>query len=335
MGSDNMPYRGPRIGLCLPYEGSATAQDVVDVAQAAEWAGLDSVRVGDHIAFPVEFTSQNPTMADGKYPYPIDNPRLEALTTLAYVAGATSTIRLMVNACVLPQRNPVIIGKAVATLDYLSGGRVIFGVTLGWLRENSSLEQVMGGWMVIFGVTLGWLREEFDALGADYAHRRQLLEDGIEILRALREQDQPSYEGETYSFAPLNMRPKPVQSPVPIFVGGHSRAALRRAAAMGDDWLAARMAPDDSQEHVSFLREERKQSPRADQPFTVAATCPAAVGGQNPNVLDVGDRDATLSTLVALGEAGADVVNMVVVSYDPAETRDAAEALDRHCGPGR
>ena len=311
MGSDNMPYRGPRIGLCLPYEGSATAQDVVDVAQAAEWAGLDSVWVGDHIAFPVEFTSQNPTMADGKYPYPTDNPRLEALTTLAYVAGATSTIRLMVNACVLPQRNPVIVGKAVATLDYLSGGRVIFGVTLGWLRE------------------------EFDALGADYAHRRQLLEDGIEILRALWEQDQPSYEGETYSFAPLNMRPKPVQSPVPIFVGGHSRAALRRAAAMGDGWLAARMAPDDLQEHVSFLREERKQSPRADQPFTVAATCPAAVGGQNPNVLDVGDRDATLSTLVALGEAGADVVNMVVVSYDPAETRDAAEALGRHCGPGR
>ena len=81
MGSDNMPYRGPRIGLCLPYEGSATAQDVVDVAQAAEWAGLDSVWVGDHIAFPVEFTSQNPTMADGKYPYPTDNPRLEALLT--------------------------------------------------------------------------------------------------------------------------------------------------------------------------------------------------------------------------------------------------------------
>ena len=311
MGSDNTPYRGPKIGLCLPYEGTATAQDIVDVAQAAESAGLDSVWVGDHIAFPVEFTSQNPTTADGKYPYPTDNPRMEALTTLAFVAGATYTVKLLVNACVLPQRNPVIVGKAVATLDYLSGGRVVFGVTLGWLRE------------------------EFDALGADYAHRRQLLEDGIEILRALWEQDQPSYEGETHSFPPLNMRPKPVQSPVPIFVGGHSRPALRRAAAVGDGWLASRMTPDGLREHVGFLREERKRSPRSDQPFTVATTCPAAVGAGAPGVLDLTDRDATLSTLTALGEAGADVVNMVVVSYDPAETLEAAKALGRHCGTGQ
>lgn len=307
MGSDNTPYRGPKIGLCLPYEGPATAQDIVDVAQAAESAGLDSVWVGDHIAFPVEFASQNPTMADGKYPYPTDNPRLEALTTLAFVAGATSSIRLAVNACVLPQRNPVVVGKAVATLDYLSGGRVIFGVTLGWLRE------------------------EFDALGADYGRRRQLLEDGIEILRALWEQDQPSYDGETHSFLPLNMRPKPVQSPVPIFVGGHSRPALRRAAAVGDGWLAARMTPDDLREHVGFLREERKRSPRADQPFTVATNCPAAVGSGPAGVLDLTDGDATQSMLAALGEAGADVVNMVVVSYDPTETREAAHALGQHC----
>ena len=307
MGSDNTAYRGPKIGLCLPYEGPASAQDIVDVAQAAESAGLDSVWVGDHVAFPVEFTSQNPTMADGKYPYPTDNPRLEALTTLAFVAGATTTIRLAVNACVLPQRNPVVVGKAVATLDFLSGGRVMFGVTLGWLRE------------------------EFEALGADFGRRRQLLEDGIEILRALWEQDQPFYEGETHSFLPLNMRPKPVQSPVPIFVGGHSRPAMRRAAAVGDGWLASRMTPDRLREHVGFLQEERKRSPRADQPFTVATTCPAAVGSGPPGVLDLTDGDATRSTLEALGEAGADLINMVVGSYDPAETLEAAHALGQHC----
>ena len=311
MGLDNLPNRGPKISLCLPYEGTATAQDIVDVAQSAESAGLDAVWVGDHVAFPVEFASLNPTTADGKYPYPTDNPRMEALTTLAFVAGATSTIKLLVNACVLPQRNPVIVGKAVATLDFLSGGRVILGVTLGWLRE------------------------EFEALGADYARRRQLLEDGIEILRTLWEQDQPSYQGDTHSFLPLNLQPKPIQSPLPIYVGGHSRPALRRAAAMGDGWLASRMAPADLREHVSFLREERKRSPRADQPFTVATTWPVAVGAGAPGVLDLTDGDATLSTLTALGEAGADVVNMVVVSYDPAETRDAAEVLGQYCGSGQ
>ena len=310
MGSKNSSYRGPRIGLCLPYEGTATAQDIVDVAQAAESVGLDSVWVGDHIAFPVEFTSQNPTTADGKYPYPTDNPRMEALTTLAFVAGATSTIKLLVNACVLPQRNPVIVGKAVATLDFLSGGRVVLGVTLGWLRE------------------------EFDALGADYSRRKELLEDGIEILRTLWEQDQPSYQGETHSFLPLNMRPKPIQSPMPIYVGGHSRPAMRRAAAMGDGWLASRMAPADLREHVSFLREERKRSPRSNHPFTVATTWPVGIGARAPGVLDLTDQDATLSTLAALGEAGADLVNMVVGSYDPAETREAVEALGQHCGSG-
>ncbi len=308
-GAPSSPH-GPRIGLCLPYEGSASAQDVVDVARAAESAGLDSVWVGDHIAFPVEFVSHNPTMTDGKYPYPTDNPRLEALTTLAFVAGSTTTIKLAVNACVLAQRNPVILAKTVATLDHLSGGRVIFGVALGWLQE------------------------EFDALQTDFSRRRRLLEDGIEILRTLWEQDQPGYQGKTYSFAPLNMRPKPAQSPLPILVGGHSRAALRRAAAVGDGWLAARMTPADLRAHVDFLREQRPQSPRADQPFTVATTCPAAMGPAAPGVLDLTDHDTTRATLTALGEAGADVVNIVVVSYDPAETLQAAETLSLHCPPG-
>ncbi len=311
MGSDNLPNRGPKISLCLPYEGTATAQDIVNVAQEAESAGLDAVWVGDHVAFPVDFVSENPTTADGKYPYPTDNPRMEALTTLAFVAGATSTIKLMVNACVLPQRNPVIVGKSVATLDFLSGGRVILGVTLGWLRE------------------------EFEALGADYSRRRRLLEDGIEILRTLWEQDQPSYQGDTHSFLPLNMQPKPIQSPLPIYLGGHSRPALRRAAAMGDGWLASRMAPADLRDHVSFLSEERKHSPRADQPFTVATTWPVAVGAGAPGVLDLTDGDATRSTLTALGDAGAGLVNMVVVSYDPAETRDAVAALGQHLGSGQ
>ena len=153
MGSDKSSYRGPRIGLCLPYEGTATAQDIVDVAHAAETAGLDSVWVGDHIAFPVEFTSQNPTMADGKYPYPTDNPRLEALTTLAFVAGATSTVKLMLNACVLPQRNPVIVGKAVATLDYLSMA------SRGVRRPRCRLLSATAG-------AGGWHRDSAHAVGA-------------------------------------------------------------------------------------------------------------------------------------------------------------------------
>ena len=151
----------PKIGLMLPYEGDCSAEGLVQVASAAESSGLDSVWVGDHIAFPVEMNSINPTMSTGKYPYPLDNPRLEAFTALAFIAGATSTIRLGVNACVVPYRNPLLLGKVVSTLDHLSNGRVVFGATLGWCSE------------------------EFEALGVEFGTRRQRLEEGIEILRLL------------------------------------------------------------------------------------------------------------------------------------------------------
>ena len=103
----------PKIGLMLPYEGDCSAEEFVRVASAAESSGLDSVWVGDHIAFPVEMDSINPTMSTGKYPYPIDNPRLEAFTALAFIAGATSTISLGVKACEDPKRTQHHLGKVV------------------------------------------------------------------------------------------------------------------------------------------------------------------------------------------------------------------------------
>ena len=292
----------PQIGLMLPYEGDCSAEALVQVASAAESSGLDSVWVGDHIAFPVEMNSINPTMSTGKYPYPLDNPRLEAFTALAFVAGTTSTIRLGVNACVIPYRNPLLLGKVVSTLDHLSKGRVVFGATLGWCSE------------------------EFEALGVDFATRRQRLDEGIEILHLLWEEEQPSYEGETFSFKAVHLQPKPQQSPIPIFFGGHSRPALRRAAAFGDGWLSVRLSPEKLREHVGFLEEERQKSPRAGQPFTVSTNFPARVGTNNGGA-DLSDRDRTTSALRELGEAGADQVIVVVSSHDSGELTEAANLL--------
>jgi len=292
----------PKIGLMLPYEGDVSAEGIVRVARVAESSGLDSVWVGDHIAFPVEMNSINPTMSTGKYPYPLDNPRLEALTALAFVAGTTSTIRLGVNACVVPYRNPLLLGKVVSTLDHLSEGRVVFGATLGWCSE------------------------EFEALGIEFDARRQRLDEGIEILRLLWEEEQPSYEGETSSFKAVHMQPKPRQSPIPIFFGGHSRPALRRAAVFGDGWLSIRLPPEELREYVDFLEEERGKSPRAGQPFTVSTNFPARVGTNNGGA-DLSDHDRTISALKELGEAGANQVIVVVTSHDPDELTEAADLL--------
>lgn len=292
----------PKIGLMLPYEGDVSVEGLIQTASIAESSGLDSVWVGDHIAFPVEMNSTNPTMSTGKYPYPLDNPRLEALTALAFVAGTTSTIRLGVNACVIPYRNPLLLGKVVSTLDHLSKGRVVFGATLGWCRE------------------------EFEALGVDFDTRRQRLEEGTEILRLLWEKEQPSYNGETLSFEAVHMQPKPQQSPIPIFFGGHSRPALRRAAAFGDGWLSVRLSPEELREYVGFLEEERRNSPRAGQPFTVSTNFPARVGA-NKGGADLSDREETLEALRELKEAGADLVIVVITSQDSDEIAEAAAIL--------
>ncbi len=293
----------PKLGIMLPYEGVVSPEGIVQAARAAESAALESVWVGDHIAFPVEMNSINPTTPTGKYPFPLDNPRLEAFTALAFLAGATSTIKLGINACVVPYRNPLLLGKVVSTLDHLSHGRVIFGATLGWCSE------------------------EFEVLGVDFELRRQKLEEGIEILRALWEDEQPSYRGETYSFDPVHMQPKPRQTPMPIFFGGHSRPALRRAATLGDGWLSVRLPPDELQSHVRFLAEERKNSPRAGQPFTITTNFPARVGTDKADGVDLSDLEATAKSLNGLGEAGADLVIVVVTSHDPAEVLEAIKIL--------
>ena len=303
MGTTDDTSSFPRIGLMLPYEGAVSATGIIDAARAAESAGLESVWVGDHIAFPVEMNSINPTTPTGKYPFPLDNPRLEAFTALAFVAGATSKIRLGVNACVIPYRNPMVLGKVVSTLDHLSGGRVIFGATLGWCRE------------------------EFEALGVEFGNRRQRLQEGIEVLRLLWEKEQPSYKGETFSFEAVHMRPKPRSSPMPIFFGGHSRPALRRAATLGDGWLAVRLPPEELREHVEFLREQREQSPRAGQPFTISTNFPARVGTSRADGADLSDREETACALKELGNAGANLVIVVITSHDPEEVTEAAKIL--------
>lgn len=311
MGSRDHAIKFPKIGLMLPYEGAISAEGLIEVAQTAESAGLESVWVGDHIAFPVEMHSPNPTMATGKYPYPLDNPRLEAFTALTFVAGATTTIKLGVNACVVPYRNPLLLAKVVSTLDYLSGGRLLLGATLGWCKE------------------------EFEALGINFETRRQRLDESIEVLRLLWEKEHPSYEGKEFSFKPVHMQPKPRQTPIPIFFGGHSRPALRRAAKLGDGWLSVRLSPRELEEHVAVLKEERDKSSRAGQPFTVTTNFPARVGTNNTDGFELTNLKETKTALEELGKAGANLVIAVVTSHDRAETLKAAEILGKlnqdHC----
>jgi probable F420-dependent oxidoreductase len=178
----------------------------------AEQAGLDSVWVADHVVYPLRSTSTYPYRADGP-PFAALDGFLDAFTTLAAVAGATERVMLGTSVLVLPMRDPLEVAKSVATLDVLSGGRVIVGIGAGWWRE------------------------EFEALGAPFAGRGQRMDEQIGILRQLWTEGVVREHRGHYSYDELVSRPLPVQPGGPrIIVGGMGPVARRRAALLGDGW---------------------------------------------------------------------------------------------------
>ena len=204
-----------QFGFALPVRGElAHHEGVVEMARQGERMGFASATVADHIVFPTTVESKYPYDASGVHPSKGD--ALEQLSLMAFVAGATERLRLIASVMVLPHRNPVLAAKMIATIDVLSRGRVTLGVGVGWMRE------------------------EFAALAApDFDRRGAVSDEYVAIFRKLWTSEGPvEHAGEHYAFAPLRFQPRPAQRPhPPIWVGGHTRPALRRTARLGDGWL--------------------------------------------------------------------------------------------------
>jgi len=194
----------------------------VELAQAAEEAGFESLWTVEHTVLPGGYQSPYPYSDDGKIAGGNNEVALpDPIIWMSYVAAATSRIKLATGVIILPQHNPVVKAKQIATLDYMSGGRVMLGVGVGWLKE------------------------EFDAIGVPFERRGQRADDYIMAMRELWQADVPSYAGEFVSFRHAYCRPQPVDGHVPIIIGGHSKAAARRAGRLGDGFFPARGVPTD------------------------------------------------------------------------------------------
>lgn len=220
----------------------------VELVQAAEEAGFESAWTVEHVVIPRGYQSAYPYAADGRIPggegdFPIPDP----LIWMAYVAARTSRIRLATGILILPQRNPVITAKEVATLDVMSGGRVLLGIGVGWLKE------------------------EFEALGVPFAERGRRTDDYIAAMRALWSSPAPTYEGRFIRFRDAFMRPKPVRGDVPIIIGGHSEAAAKRAGRLAQGFFPARglMA-----ELVAVVRREAGAAGRDPDAVEITASMP-------------------------------------------------------------
>ena len=210
-------------GVALPnLGGMARPEDLVGLAQRVEELGFDSVWVSDHVVLPVKVESRYPYSSSGEFGIGSDEDILEPFTTLTFIAAMTKKVRLGISVLVLPYRHPVLNTKHLATLDVLSGGRTIVGVGAGWMKE------------------------EFDALDADCENRGRVTDEHIKVFKALCTEDEPAFEGEFYRLKGIKLFPKPVQKPhPPVWVGGTSRRAMRRAAILGDGWHVVRMRPQE------------------------------------------------------------------------------------------
>lgn len=222
-----------QIGLFVPLgNGNANADILRTLGREAEARGFESIWVAEHVVMFDDYESQYPYADNGRFPGGGDTGLLEPLTALTYLAAVTDRIRLGTGICLVPQRNPVYTAKQVVDLDNLSGGRVDFGIGVGWLEE------------------------EFDVVAAPFAHRGARTDEYLQVMRSLWTEDPSAFEGEHYTLRECRMYPKPVQTPhPPIHVGGESRAALRRVARHGQGWYTFNRAPEDLDEPLAQLDE--------------------------------------------------------------------------------
>jgi len=235
------------VGTFVSGEGAAR------LARSAEAAGFDSLWTVEHILYPEGYESVYPYAPDGKMPGSGNNPIPDPLVWLGYAAAVTSSIGLATGISLLPERHPLTFAKEVATLDVLSGGRVTLGVGIGWLRE------------------------EFDALGVPWERRGPRTEEYMEVMRRVWASDDVTFDGEFVSFRRASSNPKPKAGRVPIHIGGHSEAALKRAAERGQGWYGWMQDPEQTADYVRRLHELSEQvgRPEAMGELEITITPPA------------------------------------------------------------
>ncbi|MCR9258842.1 MAG: LLM class F420-dependent oxidoreductase [Pseudomonadaceae bacterium] len=202
-----------KVGLAF---ASSIAQDhkrSMELCRRAEAAGFESLWGGEHVIMPDAIVSKYPYTPDGKIPAEPETPIPDPLIWLAFAAAAAPTMRLGTCILIVPQRNPLILAKELATLDQLSGGRVELGLGVGWMQE------------------------EFDALGIPWERRGARNDEYIEAMRALWAGPHAEYHGDFVNFEPATCSPRPVNGDIPVIVGGDSEAAVRRAARIADGYF--------------------------------------------------------------------------------------------------
>ena len=293
-----LPIQSQSTIYAEPWEAAATADDLRRIAQAADRAGFFYVAVCDHIAIPEERAGSMGTAW------------WDTIATLAWLAGLTERVRLLSHVAVLAYKHPLQTAKAWSTLDQVSGGRAILGVGSGHVEG------------------------EFDLLGLDFADRGKLLDEAIDAVRAAFADEFPVARGPRWPFEGSGQRPRPVQvGGPPVWVGGSSKPALRRAAERGDGWLPQGPV---TAEAVDFIRSHRAAT-RGDDPIDIGAIAgPVYVGEPDWDTGPClsGPPEKLAHVLKKYSALGVGQVQVRLRSRSVAELLEQIERFGDEVGPG-
>ncbi len=221
--------------------------ELAPLARAAEDAGFHAMAISDHVVHPADIASKYPYTADGGRHWDAATPWPDPWVTIGALAAVTSKLRFFTNVYILPARNPFLVAKAVATAAVLSKDRVALGIGVGWMKE------------------------EFELLGQAFEGRGRRTDEAIDILRLLWSGRTVEYRGASFTFPPTSMSPAPAK-PIPIYGGGLSKAAFRRAARLLDGWIAVIHTTAELTAMIEDLRRLRADYGRAEVPFEVIGT---------------------------------------------------------------
>ncbi len=256
------------------------------LAAVAEAAGFESLVTVEHVVWPTTYKSIYPYSPSGKLPGGPATPLPDPIVWMAHVAATTTALRLITGVLVLPQRNPLIVAKQIASLDALSKGRIELGVGVGWLEE------------------------EFSALGVPFAERGARADEYIQAMQALWSADDATYHGRFVDFTGMSCNPKPHDGHVPVIVGGHSKMAARRAGRLADGFFPATGRPTELQQLFELVRRTAEVSGRDPSGISFMTGCPEALG------------DDPLPAVHALAAAGVDRLVVPTQAFLPdLETR--------------
>src|SRR5580692_3708408 len=219
----------------------ASPKTAAAIAKAAEQADFESLWIGEHVILPDPQVPPSPVAPD--------HPMLDPGIALSFVAANTTKIRLGTGIIILPQRNPVVLAKELASLDVLSNGRLIFGIGIGYLKP------------------------EFEAIGAPFDHKGPRTEEYLAAMIALWSMDKPEYHGRFVSFGGVNAMPRPVQKPHPeIVFGGHTRDAFSRAARLAKGWYGFALDLETTVRHIEELKAACKEAARRFEELEISVT---------------------------------------------------------------